>query len=181
MSLLLKLPALMKSHYNPYRLSQRAKMFIKPIWPKPIYYCKRNYIHNILFPSSAHYLRMVTGSQKYSRQWKSRWTCETGCTLLPAPNIPATTINVKSFLKFHLFQEWKRGWENVQTTNKLKNVKPCAEFWTTALQTTRKEGVFLCRSRIGRIRITHSHFLTKIPPPLCQSCSVQITVQHVLI
>ena len=99
-------------------------------------------------------------------------------TILPAPNVPATTIDVKAFLKFHLFQEWKRGWENAPTMNKLKNVKPSAEFRTTALRTNRKEEVSLCRLRIDHTRITHSHLLTKTPPPLCQSCSVQITVQH---
>ena len=90
-------------------------------------------------------------------------------------------IDVKTLLKLHLFQEWKRIWENVSTTNKLQNIKPSAEFWTTALRTTRREEVSLCRLRISRARITHSHLLTKVPLPLCKLCSGQITVQHLLI
>ena len=156
-------------------------MFFISIWPKPTPYCKRNYIHNIFSPFFAHYLRVVIELQKYSRQWKSRWTCVTGCKLLLAPNVPALIMDTKTFLKFHLFQKWKRGWENIPTTNKLKNIKPSAEFWTTALRITRKEEVSLCRFRIDHTRITHSHLLNKTPPPLYQSCSVQITVQHLLI
>ena len=85
--------------------------------------------------------------------------------LLPTPNVPATTIDVKTFLKFHLFQERKIGWENVSTTNKSGNVTPSAEFYLD----NSKEEVSLYRLRIGHTRITRSHLITKTPSPLCQS------------
>jgi len=49
--------------------------------------------------------------------------------------------------------------------------------WSTF---NRKDQVLVNRLMIGHTRLTHSHLLSKEPPPMCTYCSTLLTVEHIL-
>ncbi len=65
--------------------------------------------------------------------------------------------------------------------NKLRSIKHTTHPWSTCYQINRQEETALCKLRIGHSKLTHAYLLEKSPPPHCTSCSVQITIQHILI
>jgi len=101
--------------------------------------------------------------------------------VFPIPNIQVPTADVKIFLKRRLHEKWSNSWNAVPTENKLKLIKPVTDFWSTSARRNRREEVTLCRLRIGHTHMTHSYLLNKSPQPICQNCSVPLSVRHVLI
>lgn len=74
---------------------------------------------------------------------------------------------------------WQQEWNNV-TGNKLKNIKDKVKPWSSSCDQERRLEVALCRLRIGHTRLTHGYLMERTPPPMCDHCHVQITVQHII-
>ncbi|XP_055522600.1 uncharacterized protein LOC129716789 [Wyeomyia smithii] len=96
------------------------------------------------------------------------------CTVL---NIPVPSVDVIRGIKTKIWTTWEQTWHRTQAElRKIKekpykfNDRKCASEQRT-----------LTRLRTGHTRPTHVHLIEKAPPPTCQYCGVQLTVQHILI
>lgn len=76
-----------------------------------------------------------------------------------------------------LAEKWQEQW-NIQTGNKLYNIKPIIGLWPSLKQ--RHSDVLLTRLRIGHTRITHRHLLFGENTPICTLCR-PLTVSHIFI
>jgi len=45
----------------------------------------------------------------------------------------------------------------------------------------RRDSSLLNRVQLGHTRLTHSHFLSGEPPPVCSVCQIPLTVQHFML
>ena len=77
--------------------------------------------------------------------------------------------------------KWQQNWSSLSGTNKLKRIKSTISQWPTSFQRNRRWEVVLARLRLGHTRLTHRFLMEKTAPPLCRSCNVRLTVEHVLI
>ena len=87
-----------------------------------------------------------------------------------------------SRIKDIIRNKWQTQWSNIPLTNKLRNIKDTSLKWKSSLQNLRIYEVVLARLRIGHTNMTHGHLMCTPhnPPPICDACRVEITVQHIL-
>ena len=71
-------------------------------------------------------------------------------------------------------------WEQNNASH-MYRIKPRLQPWATCSQNSREREVVLARLRCGHTRITHSHLFDRTIPPVCESCNVRLTVEHILI
>ncbi|GBN30637.1 hypothetical protein AVEN_219574-1 [Araneus ventricosus] len=76
-----------------------------------------------------------------------------------------------------VINKWQELW-NEQIHNKLHNVKPVIANWPTLPY--RKADATLTRLRVGHTRYTHRYLLFQEPIPMCTSCNIPNTVDHIL-
>ncbi|KAJ8913314.1 hypothetical protein NQ315_010982 [Exocentrus adspersus] len=62
----------------------------------------------------------------------------------------------------------------------LKNIRPSVLLQPTHFSLNRINEVKMHRLRIGHTKLTHCHLLQGRPPPSCDECETQLTVQHIL-
>ena len=82
-------------------------------------------------------------------------------SLQPVPNIPVHSVDFKTVVKNQLYLEWSNNWNCINTSNKLRSIKPSAKFWSTSYQINRQEETVLCKMRIGHSKLTHAYLLEK--------------------
>ncbi|GLV40048.1 hypothetical protein CBL_02933 [Carabus blaptoides fortunei] len=100
-----------------------------------------------------------------------------GTTLETASNTPIPTEDLKSIIKSKIKEEWENDWNNT-TNNKLREIRDNTQRWT--VPEARKLQVTLCRLRIGHTLPTHGYLLQRNDPPICDNCSVPLTVNHII-
>ena len=105
-----------------------------------------------------------------------------------AINTPCTIRKIPcndyiSLIKKVTRNKWQVTWNNIPLTNKLRNIKDTTYKWSSSLQKERLNEVLLARLRIGHTNITHGHLMCTPhePPPICDTCLVELTVKHILI
>lgn len=86
--------------------------------------------------------------------------------------------DVKPIVLKRVRDSWKTKWET--STTDLRVVKPDTKRWTETDNLCRREQTVINRLRIGHTRLTHSYYMERISPPVCEMCGVQITVNHLL-
>lgn len=93
--------------------------------------------------------------------------------------IPSTSSNLKSFYRFKIQNLWFQEW-NHQTHNKLQQIKPTPQFWSSSTRPNRREKTILSRLRIGHTRLIHSFLLLNLlGPPICSLCPEEtLTIDH---
>jgi ribonuclease HI len=89
--------------------------------------------------------------------------------------------DLKVFFKSLFKKKFQNMWD-LETNNKLKEIKPTVVPWGSSIRSTRREEVVLTRLRIGHTLVTHSYLfsLDKIPPR-CDTCNEALTVRHILL
>ena len=60
-------------------------------------------------------------------------------------------------------------------------IKRTLKSWSTCNQQDRIREVTLARLRLGHTRLTHGHLLDRAGPPMCQTCDMRVSVEHILI
>ena len=91
---------------------------------------------------------------------------------VPAPD-------TQTFLRHSILNAWQTEW---QTTNfKLSTVKDTVKPWNTSFRTNRREEIILTRLRIGHTHFSHGFLVRGEPPPICETCKVHLSVEHVLL
>jgi len=99
--------------------------------------------------------------------------------LEPLPiELPHTDF--KQHIREYIRNKWQRQW-NLQTNNKLHQIKPTLAQPTKMGTMTRHDEVVLCRVRIGHTHLTHSFHLRGEAKPQCQECNCPLTVEHILL
>lgn len=90
--------------------------------------------------------------------------------------LPDFKNHLKTLVKF----KWQNWWDNISLPNKIRDIKISVFPWTSSNRKIRAEEKILTRLRIGHSRLTHKYLMERTDPPICDSCSVQITVEHIL-
>ena len=83
-------------------------------------------------------------------------------------------------IKKILREKWQEEWVDTQN-NKLRSIKDSVNVWPSSYQDSRTKQVILTRLRIGHTRLTHGHLMEGRLATYCGSCTVPLTVQHLLI
>jgi ribonuclease HI len=80
--------------------------------------------------------------------------------------------------------QWQSEWEVAADGAALRSIKPHLARWPSSSQRCRLFEVILARLRIGHTRLTHGYLMCRDTwgnPPWCQTCDVQISIEHVLL
>ena len=96
-------------------------------------------------------------------------------SILVPNTLPA---DFKCFVRNQIINSWQTEWDNA--TDKLRECKNSVKLWECNLP-KRKNQVLVNRLRIGHTKLTHSYLILKENPPICEMCSVTLTVKHILI
>lgn len=100
---------------------------------------------------------------------------------LPAPNLPVPVTDLRTAVRSAFARQWRHSWETQPFTNKLRNIKPTTDFWTSSIRGNRREEVVLCRLRIGHTSLTHSHLFGNSQSIECPLCHTPVTTHHILL
>ncbi|XP_035204893.1 uncharacterized protein LOC118179840 [Stegodyphus dumicola] len=90
-------------------------------------------------------------------------------------DVPFTDI--RNYIRTKVLFRWQEFWE-CQTLNKLRQVKPNLVYWES--RGNRKEDVLLTRLRIGHCKLIHQFLLKGDNEPICGTCNVPVSVNHIL-
>ncbi|XP_055924597.1 uncharacterized protein LOC129956691 [Argiope bruennichi] len=85
--------------------------------------------------------------------------------------------DIRRCVQRHIYTQWQESW-SCQIGNKLYSIKPIINTWPTI--PFRQADVRLTRLRIGHTRYTHKHLLFRDPAPLCSSCRIPDSIDHIL-
>lgn len=116
----------------------------------------------------------ITGNEAADRAAR-----EAALSSLDITNI-YTVSDIRSSLKSQAKSTWDQLWENTEGVNKLKRIKQGTKSWISSSRQNRREEVVIARLRIGHTRLTHSFLIDRTPPPQCEACNVQLTIEHIL-
>ena len=121
----------------------------------------------------------IAGNDKADIQAKSASSSVDALRQLRA--IPHTDMT--GIIKATAKGEWQREWSSAKYQDKqLREVKPEIKYWSSSCNKNRRVETALTRLRIGHTNLTHSYLMVRgIDPPVCDRCSVQVTVKHILI
>lgn len=101
--------------------------------------------------------------------------------LLPLPvDEPLPLGDALHLTKIRFAEHLQNQWDCTHSTH-MYNIKPSLGVWPTCLQPTREREVILARLRCGHTRLTHSHLFDRTDPPICETCKVRLSVEHILI
>ena len=101
--------------------------------------------------------------------------------MLPTPvTEPLALGDILHLSKARYAEHLQRQWDDAHA-NHLYRIKPKLKPWETCNQPSREREVILCRLRSGHTRLTHCHYFNSTGPPICESCDVRLSVEHLLI
>lgn len=98
----------------------------------------------------------------------------------PVPNISVPRTDLNLFFKNLCDQKFDQSWRAISSSNKLRSIRANTGLWTTSSHPSRRIETALFRLRTGHTLLTHQYILNKTPPPICETCHVQVTVAHIL-
>ena len=81
-------------------------------------------------------------------------------------------------VKIKVAEHWDKEWQDL-TENKLREIKDVTASWISG-EFSKKEAAVISRLRIGLSRYTHSYLLERKGPTICEVCSTQITIKHII-
>ena len=87
--------------------------------------------------------------------------------------IPAASRQVRT--------TWRIAWDGLDDCNSLRQLKDSPVAWPSSFQGNRRWEVVLARLRLGHTRLTHGHYMSRGPRPLCPRCDTRLTVRHILV
>ena len=89
----------------------------------------------------------------------------------------------RSAIHFYIKDKWQASWSSLTDNLKLKSIHPSIEKWQSLGITDRRTSILLTRMRIGHTHATHSYLMKsgdERQAPLCNSCRVGLTIEHIL-
>ena len=94
--------------------------------------------------------------------------------------IPHTDMKwpIRSYIK----EKWQHRWTSMKEKNlKYQKIRTMIDSWVSSYQGNRGFETRLSRLRIGHTHLTHKFLLQGDDPPMCDRCSVSLTVEHILV
>ena len=88
----------------------------------------------------------------------------------------------RSAIHFYIKDKWQASWSSLTDNLKLKSIHPSIEKWQSLGITGRRTSILLTRMRIGHTHATHSYLMKsgeERRAPLCNSCRVGLTIEHI--
>jgi kelch-like protein 2/3 len=92
---------------------------------------------------------------------------------------PVPYSDFKPLIGAYVDSVWQKCWDG-ETNNKLHRLQPVIGNCRLG-KLTRRDEVVIHRLRVGHSHLTHSYLLKKEQAPMCQTCKLPITVEHVLV
>jgi ribonuclease HI len=92
---------------------------------------------------------------------------------------PVPYCDFKPLIGTYVNSLWQKSWDG-ETHNKLHRLQPVIGQYRHG-KLTRRDEVVIHRLRVGHSHLTHSYLLKKEQAPVCESCLVPLTIEHVLI
>ena len=89
----------------------------------------------------------------------------------------------RSAIHFYIKDKWQASWSSLTDNLKLKSIHPSIEKWQSLGIIDRRTSILLTRMRIGHTHATHSYLMKsgdERQAPLCNSCRVGLTIEHIL-
>jgi len=99
--------------------------------------------------------------------------------LLPISNLPVPHLDYWYRIRSLSLKRWQESW-NCETLNKLHAIEPNVNVFNL-YRLPRRDEIIIHRLRIGHTFLTHGHLLRGDTPPGCSICSVDLTVEHILL
>ncbi|XP_060856603.1 uncharacterized protein LOC132934323 [Metopolophium dirhodum] len=90
------------------------------------------------------------------------------------------TNDIKLSIKRKIHARWQNHWDAIPPTNKLKSVKKDTKKWNPPYFLNRRQEVAITRCRIGHSFTTHTFLINKNPPPTCDECHADLSIQHII-
>ena len=94
---------------------------------------------------------------------------------LPHAKVGVPYNDFKHCINQYILSTWQDDWSGA-VMNKLYSVKPVLGDWQSSYRQCRKDEDVLCCARIGHTHLTHSYILKKDPPPRCEHCHLNSTL-----
>ena len=114
----------------------------------------------------------IVGNEKADKAAKEALNMEPTELLLPNSDFKP---NIKQYAR----ALWQLEWDS-NTGNKLRQIQSLVGKQQPKLSSIRDDMV-IRRARIGHTNITHKFLMVNADPPVCATCNVQLTVNHILI
>ncbi|KAL4104307.1 hypothetical protein QTP88_019608 [Uroleucon formosanum] len=92
----------------------------------------------------------------------------------------SSLVDIKRNINKYCVEWWNSKWHNT-SENKLREIKHSVELWPKYTDLNRKNEVILNRLRIGHTKFTHGHLMAKTDPPLCSTCNLNYSIEHIII
>jgi len=93
--------------------------------------------------------------------------------------VPIPRMDYKIEIHKAVKSEWYREWEST-SDNKLKEIVADLSMLNCARGQSRRWLTIVTRLLIGHTKITHGHLMEGGPAPFCDTCTVPLTVKHLL-
>lgn len=93
----------------------------------------------------------------------------------------STTKDLINEAQKRILTTWQSHWDDIPTSNKLRNVKKTVAKWPYPVNASRREQIIINRAIIGHFNITDSYLITKEPKPMCDACNTPLTIEHIII
>ena len=93
----------------------------------------------------------------------------------------SSSFEIFSIIHQKIIDKWQHFWENLPFSNKLRNVKLFVKKLTYPPGTRRRDEVNITRAKIGHSCLTHIYLIKKEPAPICDTCNVTLTIEHIVI
>ena len=98
---------------------------------------------------------------------------------LQVSNSKVPYSDFKPLITAHANKMWQQLWDT-EINNKLHKIQPIIKP-SNLYKLPRRDEVIIHRLRLGHTHLTHSYLLKRELPPVCESCQLPLTVEHILL
>ena len=99
---------------------------------------------------------------------------------LQVSNSKVPYSDFKPLIIAHANKMWQQLWDT-EINNKLHKIQPIIKPSNLYKLPRRRDEVIIHRLRLGHTHLTHSYLLKRELPPVCESCQLPLTVEHILL
>ena len=89
--------------------------------------------------------------------------------------------DMKYVFRTYVQNVWQQRWSSLPDNRKYKKIRRSVGHWPSSFHRNRRVEVVLSRLRIGHTRLTHCFLFTGDDAPVCLSCDLPLTVEHLLV